>query len=161
MFKGKRNIRIKAFITLISCSLTLVIGNMVVYMMIHRKIGYYVKHISPVILVMAVCILLLFRDAKCDFLAKPLMLLSTISFDVYIIHCHIWFFDFIIKDAFLWIGKLKIYLIPFTILACGIGIFLLCSLISLIRLQLFKVARLDLLISKISKKLDSFLYTGI
>jgi surface polysaccharide O-acyltransferase-like enzyme len=158
LFKDRKRIRIESLLLLIASLVFVLLVNIVVFTITNGKIGYLVEYISPIVLLMAICILFLFRDIKCEKLAKQLMVLSASSFDVYIIHSHILIFNYLLLDAFVWIGKLGTLLIPLSILFCGMAIYIACSIISVIRIFLFKLIKFNYVIRIISKMIDNIVY---
>lgn len=87
--------------------------------------------------------------------------MSTAAFDVYIIHCHILIFDVLIKDHFKWISNMQIFLIPITIICLVVILYLLLTLIGIIREQLFEKAHFNSALKRLSSKIDDILYVEI
>ena len=85
-------------------------------------------------------------------------MLSSTAFDVYIIHGHVLVYDLVLAGAFTWIKELAWYYIPAVSFACAVAIFLLCSILGFIRVQLFRIIRINDLFEKLSAKIDKLLY---
>ena len=146
------------FLTFISVSIMLLFGNIFIDYVIGLNHKYFVKYTSPFILLMGICAFLLLKNMKFKKGAKPLEMLSNVAFDVYIVHCHIFIYDFIIDDAFEWIANAPSYLIIPIILACGTAIYAACAIIGILRIKLFKITRLSNLLLKISEFIDKLIY---
>ena len=82
------------------------------------------------------------------------MLLSCLSFDVYIIHCHLLIYNNLISDSFVWISDYPIILIPIVIFVNVIAIYLVCVLIASIKNKILKFIKVDLLYEKIGRRIS-------
>jgi len=116
--------------------------------------GYMVSYVSPVTLLMALGLITMFDGIKINKGQKIILFLSTMSFDVYLIHSHIMVYDHFIANAFAFIGKLNVFLIPFIVLLACFTIYLMSSVVGYIRCVLYKATRFDKLIARISSKYD-------
>ena len=139
-------------------SIVLLIGNALVKAVIHRNLNYFVSYISPVTLLMSSCLLLWFRDIKLNSIKGMIPFLSMVTFDVYLIHCHILIYDNYITDGFKWIADYNVILIPILIVISSLSILIVTSVVGGLRSTLFKIIKLDKLILKISQKADRLLY---
>lgn len=84
--------------------------------------------------------------------------MSTMAFDVYIIHCHILIFDIIICNHFRWVADMPVFLIPFVVVLLAVIIYLLLSVIGIIRSFLFEKVYLNKLLKNIAIKVDKVIY---
>jgi len=131
----------------------LLIINFFVNKLIHQ-IGYLTLYISPFILIEAICIFLLFVSIEIKSKSKALMLISRLSFDAYIIHCNCFIYERM-GGKFAWINSLPLPVIPFAIVGVSLLIFIACILIGFIRKAIYKVCKIDVLLEKTGKYLDS------
>lgn len=86
-----------------------------------------------------------------------LVFLSTIVFDVYVIHCHILIYNYLITGNFKWILEYHPILIPVLVGLCAVAIFIVCAIIGKLRIILFSLIHLDKGFSWISRRLDKCL----
>ena len=80
------------------------------------------------------------------------------TFDVYLLHCHILIYDNYISDHFSWIADMNPAVIPLIIVPIGIVIFAITSIVGVIRSYIFSITKLNNLIKKVSVKLDRLFY---
>lgn len=80
--------------------------------------------------------------------SKIIPTLSMVTFDVYLLHCHILIYDNFITAHFQWISDMNIAIITFVIVSCSIGIFVVASIIGVIRSYIFKITKFNDLIKK-------------
>ena len=160
LLKHVAGIRYKSFLVVVVGSLVLLGGNIVVSSIIHKQMHYFVSYISPIIMIMSMCIIFIFRDVKLDEnrYSNIIVAISLVTFDVYMIHCHKLIFDNYIRDCFIWIAESSIFMILVYICSLALCIFAFAAGIGLLRYFIFRVFRIDSLIMKLSAKLDPFLY---
>lgn len=75
---------------------------------------YMMTYISPFILFNAVVLLEVGKGMKViknTLLKRSIILMSTLTFDIYILHSHVFIFDFFMKDRFAWIAAEPGYLV--------------------------------------------------
>ena len=119
----------------------------------------FLAYSSPLILLNAVCIFLIFRDidVRNNSAKKMLELISVSALAVYIIHAHGLMLDNIVYHVL----PTRVELNPLLFLLFGfmwvIGIFVVCIVIDILRLRIEKLSNFILLEQKIARKLDSFL----
>lgn len=80
------------------------------------------------------------------------------------IELNVWYiliFDVLIKDHFKWISNMQIFLIPITIICLVVILYLLLTLIGIIREQLFEKAHFNSALKRLSSKIDDILYVEI
>lgn len=98
-----------------------------------------ISYISPTVVVEAICFVVIFSEIKLN--EKLISLVSKASpaaFGVYLIHSQRLIWGRFIKDSFVWIAESNPLLLLFQILGCAAGIFIVCLMIELIRLVVFK-----------------------
>ena len=112
-----------------------------------------ISYTSPMIVLCAVLLLLFFRDLRISVrTGKVIVGISTVAFDVYLIHQ-----EPLIREAFI-IGSFRGFLsmepivMVLAVLASSIAIWLVCSLIGRLRIMLFSVIKVDKLCAWIEEK---------
>ena len=111
---------------------------------------------SPTILLNSIIFVALFSKLKIGH--KGLILIKFMSpavFGVYLIHNNSVIRDNYMRDAFLWVSNLNYWVVPFVILFISACIFLVCILIEKVRLFLFKISRIDKMLSIIGNCIDT------
>lgn len=141
-------------------SVCLFVIKLIIYMVLHKDMDYFLTYTSPFVLLNAVMLLQHAargeKSAK-NRISKVIFSLSSFTFDVYIIHAHVWVFQYIMKGGFSWIAGMKEWLFFPVILVSGVLIFMICYPVAVIRAKLFSVARIDNIIALIGNKLDSLM----
>ena len=158
-YMRKSNLNIKkrfAFVIIIVLPILLLFGNILIDFLRYGHHSYMVTYTSPLILFVALAFLMLFKNFKTNCNAKVIKLLSVISFDVYIIHCHVLIYDIFLKDAFAFITKYNVFLQPLIAICIGIIIYMVCSIIGLIRMLIFEKFKINRLMQIISEKITVF-----
>lgn len=133
------------FITVALCILC---GNIFIYTILNRNIAYMISYISPLILLMSILSLYIAKGYKCNKIEKCnkfIINFAGVAFDVYIIHSHIYVFDNIINDSFVWILKFSPVLIPFLVLITSLIIYTCLGIIGIIRMKIYKKTRLKII----------------
>lgn len=123
-----------------------------------ENVGRFIEYTSPFILLNACIALLFFSKIKIRLGSKCLCLLSSVAFDVYIIHCHIFIYDFILNSNFLWINNFSFYLIPVIIIGLAIICYIALSCIGIIRNYIFNTMSDNYVVSLVVKKIDNIFY---
>ena len=145
-------------------SFLLLFGNVFASKILGFNPRYMEAYTSPLVLFMGLSVLLLLSNIKQNISqkisGKVIEVLSSTAFDVYIIHGHVLIYDLVLAGAFTWIKELAWYYIPVACFVCAIAIFLLCSILGFIRIQLFRIVQIKNLIIKISTRIDRLLYTS-
>ena len=119
----------------------------------------FLAYSSPLILLNAICIFLIFRDidVRNAVIRKLLEIISASALAVYIIHAHGLMLDNIVYRVL----STRLELSPFLFVLFGfmwvIGIFVVCIVIDILRLRIEKWSRFILLKQKMAQKIDSFL----
>ena len=105
------------------------------------------NYVFPLILLSAVMLLQLGARMSLKHLNGKLktflVFLSTIVFDVYVIHCHILIYNYLITGNFKWILEYHPILIPVLVGLCAVAIFIVCAIIGKLRIILFSLIHLD------------------
>lgn len=161
LFNKSHRLKLKAAMTFLACSSVLLLGNLLIDIVINNKMMYFVSYISPIVLIMSACLLLFFRNMHISHFGKALSFLSLVTFDVYLIHCHILVYDNYITDGFKWITTHPTIQIPFLIAIAAIKIFVATSIIGGMRMLLFRAIKMDKLITVLSSKIDNLLYLNM
>lgn len=104
-----------------------------------------VSYSSPTILLSAVALLIAFSKIQIQkpILQKSILLLSSLSFSVYLIHDHPMLWQYWFKNHFVSYASLSSFLLPLAVIGTAAVIFAVCSLIDLIRHYLFKWCKVD------------------
>ena len=111
--------------------------------------NYLVRYISPTILMSAIFLVLFFSRLNISaFCKKAISLLAPMSFGVYLIHVHPLVFCDVLTDRFVGYAELPWILEVLAVLGTAAAIYIICSLVDFVRLQLFKLLR-------VRKNLDS------
>ena len=152
-FNIKKRVSIPLIITI---PIILLFGNMLIDYKFGGHHDYMVSYTSPLILSSALACLLLFKNIKINKDSIIIRTLSTISFDVYIIHCHVLIFDIFLKDAFSFVSGFNIIIQPLISILIGITIYASCSIIGWIRMIVFEKLMINKLIRRISDNITVF-----
>lgn len=155
--RNKKINKINIFMIFICMSIVLLMIKAVYDRVFNIDGTYFIEYISPVVLLMAVIILLSTEQLKVKN-GKILSKMSTVSFDVYIIHCHILVFDKIIYNQFEWIGEMPFFLIPIIILCLAIFIYLLLGIIGIGRSTMFDKLCINRILKKMALTVDNIVY---
>ena len=120
---------------------------------------WFINYISPFTLIISALLLLLFKKTiiQNQMINKIIVYLSNMSFSVYIIHCHKIIFDYVLKDLFVPILNYNFIIISSVILLAIILIYLICCFIDEFRIILFKILKINVIIDKIGKMIDTVL----
>ncbi len=120
-----------------------------------------VAYTSPVIVLISILSILLFSNInfKNTILIKIIDSLSNCAFDTYIIHSHLLMFAWFINDNFAFIKNLDFFMVVPAILISIIAIYMICWIISYLKLFIFKVTRLDFIFDKLGHSFDVLLET--
>ena len=81
--------------------------------------------------------------------AKWIGFLSPVTLGTYLIHVHPLVFDFVLKDAFVPLAQKSLIIVLLVVIATALAIFIACAAIELLRIQLFKLLKVDTLCEKI------------
>ena len=105
-----------------------------------RAGNYFISYKSPTIFLAAICLLLFFVNLKISsFWKKAIGFLSPMTFGVYLIHIHPLVLTYMINERFTGYAEFPWILEILAVLGTAAVIYLICSLIDFVRLQLFKI----------------------
>jgi len=116
----------------------------------------FISYVSITIVLASVFLFLFCLNVKIGpFFQKVVHLFAPATLGVYLIHVHPFVFDYIMKDAFDAFAHKPTVIVVLCVLTATLSIFLLCSAIDLIRIQFFKLIRInkfcEIIDGKISK----------
>ena len=99
--------------------------------------------ISPLVVTGSVALLLFFARLRCGQIAKRVIaLFAPAAFGVYIIHVHPIIWDHLLKGRFAFLAKWNPFALAGAVLLLAFGIYIVGSLIDLVRIQLFKLLKI-------------------
>lgn len=121
-----------------------------------KKIDLNIDYCSPAEVIISFSIIMIFSNIniKNKYLIKMISFFAPLTYGVYLIHNHLLVRNYIIKNNFQWLTKMKLYNFFIIEILCSFVVFLLCSLIDFIRLLIFntlKVRQIIIIILKIIK----------
>lgn len=135
-------------------SMCVLLIRMLLYYLLGTKMDYMMSYISPFILFNAVVLLEVGKEMKViknTLLKRSIILMSTLTFDIYILHSHVFIFDSFMKDRFAWIAAEPEYLVVLWLALITGLIFVICFAIAIIRMELFKFFKVNNVIACIEK----------
>ena len=120
---------------------------------------WMISYTSPTNLIMSILLLLLFKkiNIKSNTISKIIISLSGTSFSVYIIHCHKLFYDYILNNNLKWISNYNIIISIILIFVIIIAIYMLCSIIDLLRVFIHNYFKINKVNEKIGIRLDKII----
>ena len=120
----------------------------------------FISYISITVLLSAIFLFFFCLNVKTgNFALKITCFLSPVTFGVYLIHVHPLIFNFVFKDAFSFLVYKPLPVMILGVLLAVAVIFVLCTVIELMRIQLFKLMRISKLSEYISQKLNNVYLT--
>ena len=108
-----------------------------------------IRYNSPTMVIAAICLLLLFADLKVKKLSKVIKLLAPATFGVYIIHTEPFVWDYLLADRFFFLTELGPLTFVPIVVGSALGIYIVCSIIELVRIYVFKLCCIPKLCKKI------------
>lgn len=102
----------------------------------------FISYTSPTILIAGICLLLLFSTLDVSKLKETIMFLSPISFGVYLIHTQPLIFDTLFAGMFSSFADLNAVVLVLVVFIIGVIIYLLCSLVDYLRVELFNLFKI-------------------
>ena len=109
-----------------------------------------IRYNSPTMVIASLCLLLLFANLNVKKISKVIKLLAPATFGVYIIHTEPFVWDYLLADRFYFLTKLGPLTFVPIVIGSALGIYLVCTIIELVRMYVFKLCR----IPKLCKKLE-------
>lgn len=96
-----------------------------------------VKYTLPTIVLAAVSLLLIFARMHIDHIKKFIMIFSTLSFSVYLIHTQSLVWGYVMKDRFVKYADFNTLMLFFAVLVTAVVIYMSCSLLDMVRTFVF------------------------
>lgn len=117
------------------------------------------QYISPFIVGNAVCLFGILYNIKVEneWINKNILLASEMAFDVYIIHCNILIYDFILKGRLEFIGGHNVILAVAEIIIIILVIYIVCQILGIIRNKIFQFAGINHIMREVANKMNVFL----
>jgi len=115
-------------------SAVLLFGNLFLAYLTGRNYKFFVGYNSPITLLMSLAVFWLLKNANIKAGQGLLKHISLVAFDVYIIHCHIFVYDYVMDDSFAWIPKLSVWLGIPLIIASAVAIYAVCAVVGIVRI---------------------------
>lgn len=117
----------------------------------------FISYISITILLSAIFLFLFCLKIKINNLAsKVIYFVSPAALGVYLIHAHPLIFEFLIKDAFVSFATKTPIVMILCIIVASVAIFVLCAIIELLRIQIFKSIKVSQLSEFMAQKINDF-----
>ncbi len=109
------------------------------------ELDLFIDYTSIFMVLSAAALLLLFSQIKIkgNVLKKIIFLGSRLSFSVFLIHCHGFFYVYIFGGKFSFISQKSPLVIVLLTILCSAGIFIACEFIDFFRFLLFKALRIE------------------
>lgn len=99
--------------------------------------------ISPLVVLGSIALLLFFARLQCGNIMKKIVaLFAPAAFGVYLIHVHPLIWEHLMKKRFAFLANLNPFLLAGGVLLSALGIFVVCSLIDLVRIRIFKLLKI-------------------
>ncbi len=106
--------------------------------------NFFIMNLSPTILIMSICLLLLFSSIKENKLIKFIAnCLTPIAFGVYIIHENGFVKEIFIIDKYGFLTTISFWKIPIAVFGSALLIYLICAIMEWIRILIFKICKVD------------------
>jgi len=136
----------------------LLCGNILLYCIRGYFYQYFIEYNSPFVLLMGISLLLLFKSMKLNKLRRMIASLSGLAFDVYIIHCHILIFDYVIRNRFEVVVSYPIPIMWILVIGIAIFVFLTLAVVGYVRMVVFEKCHINSGMRWIASKIDFILY---
>ncbi|MBQ6432186.1 MAG: acyltransferase [Oscillospiraceae bacterium] len=116
-------------------------------------------YISPLMVLGSVALLLFFARLQCGNISKRIIaFFAPAAFGVYIIHMHPLIGDHLLYHRFSFIADYSPFALVAAVILCAFGIYLICSLIDLVRIQVFKLLKIKQRCLALEEKLKRRVY---
>lgn len=117
----------------------------------------FISYISITILLSAIFLFLFCLKIKINnTVSKLIGFVSPATLGIYLIHVHPLVFKFLIKDAFVSFATKSPIIMILCVAAASLSIFVLCTIIELLRIQIFKLLKVSKLSEFIARKINDF-----
>lgn len=116
--------------------------------------NFFIINLSPMILIIAVCFLLLFVEIKNSKCGRVIVnYFSPVAFGVYIIHENEFINKIFIADKFVFLIELSFWKIPIVVFGSALVIYIVCAIMEWIRIMIFSLCKVDKFAAFIEKKI--------
>lgn len=139
-------------------SIILLMGDLLLGSFVGRKVGYFVEYTSPAILLMAITVIILLKDVRINRCKGIFSTLANQAFDVYILHCHILIFDYVLKDLFVFISGMSFPIIPTVTILFALFIYLMSCIGGYLRGFLFDKVHITNVLKSLARRVDRIIY---
>lgn len=117
----------------------------------------FISYISITILLSAIFLLMLCLKIKISTaVAKIVCFVSPVALGVYLIHVHPLVFDYLIEDAFVSFAAKSPIAMTLCVIVASLVIFVLCTIIEMLRIQIFKAVKVSKLSEFAARKISNF-----
>lgn len=114
----------------------------------------FISYVSVTIVLASVFLFLFCLNLKLGSLSKRIIsFFAPMTLGVYVIHVHPFVFTHMIRDAFAVLAHKPIIAMVAGVLAAALSIFLLCSVIDLVRIWIFRLVGIDKLCKRVGSKI--------
>lgn len=120
--------------------------------------GMFVEYTSPFIIINAVMLLCFFSKLKIKNTAatKAINLLASATLGVYIFHVHPLVFEKL-DGAFKFIAEYNVAVMVLAVLGCALAIYVICTVLELIRIALFKLCGVKRLLAWVDSRTQNYI----
>ncbi len=116
----------------------------------------FITYVSPTVLIMSVCLLLFFSRVRVvNKLQGVIKYIAPLSFGVYLIHEQPFVRDIFISNRFSFLSEQHWLVLTCGILLSAVAIYIVCTVIEWLRIQFFKLLRVNNLSMFLGGKLDA------
>ena len=115
--------------------------------------NFLMNYNSPTMVVAGLCLLLLFMNLDVKKIKKLISTFAPVTFGVYIIHTHPMMWDRFIVNGFSKFKELGAIELVIAVIVTAIVIFIICSLMELFRIKIFKMLHISEMCRKIEGKI--------
>lgn len=163
----KKKISKKMILSLIACIVSAFILNSLVRIITMKLYGelqydlWFLNYVSPFMVISSIIVVMICSKIEISInnkiINKIISYLSLCSFSVYIIHSHYLIYDYYLRGIMVKYVYENILILIVSLFVGIILVYLICFIIDLIRIIIFKLLRIDNFIDKIGLKLNKLL----
>lgn len=125
----------------------------------YKYTNILITYTAPTTLFASISLLNIFKKIKIhEKCSKFIVTLSATTFGIYILHCHPYFAQLFLMNKFIFLLNHSAIVILFATLLISLIIFLFCATLDFLRIQFFKLIKIDRFSSYISMSLRKLLY---
>lgn len=151
------NKKAKMFILFILCVLLTVASKVVTNLLGYGNVNLLYHYTSPTIFLASVAIVVIFAEMKIQFKCKnAITYFATFTFSIYLIHQQELVNLFCVKNQFLWVLNYNALISFVLVIASALAIYVLCTVIDVLRYYLFKFLHVKDFCVYIEKLLTKF-----